>query len=58
MAILVSKSGGVISTGRPETNLETKRSCNALISVGCLSLVKTICFWLLKSALNVWKNSS
>ena len=43
IAVLVSRSGGVISTDNPHAKRETNRSGNVGISFGKRSLVKTIC---------------
>ena len=58
IATLVSKLGTDTSMVRPCPNLVLKRSSRVLSSFGSRSLVKTICFFELKSSLKVWKNSS
>src|SRR5690606_40492207 len=58
MAILVSKSGGVISVINPHSKRERRRSSSVGISFGGRSLEMTICLFSLCNVLKVWKNSS
>src|SRR5699024_12191203 len=57
IAILVSKSGGVISVIKPHSKRDRRRSSSVGISFGGRSLEIIICLFSSCNALNVWKNS-